>query len=452
MDDHARPHAALRALVAVTVGVLVGASVLTGWVPPLTPAAALGAPAVTGSAPDDEPDSILPGPLTGSDDPLAPAALQAGSVQGVLSPDGEPGSTRYYRYQRVLPDSTVHLGVILPTTAGSHGVRVGVATDDGTTCEQGSATRVSSSAGVAGVHLVVSGADPDDPDPSSTEVACASASALEITVQPGYADRGGASTRFALRIVEEPAVVGTAGLPAGEEQDEYEPPTAEGDPEPVVPGTFAQAPVVATGVYTTTVTIGGPDVVLAVPLAWGQGVAARIAVRPYTGPGAEEVGSVGPQLALGVLDPLLAPVSPAVDRLTVSTANTGYAETTAGPVRWRDRVDGDGPVLAGVHYLVVSPPGARSVDEPLEDDGLEVPVGLVLEVRGEPSGEPGYRGDAEVVGGGSGLPGAESVSESDRGAVGADTGGPGPGRWALLVVLALVGLGSVTAGVRLLRR
>lgn len=437
----------LRAAAALLVAAVAAAALVLGVAPFSSPAAA------QESAQDGERDPALPGPLAGSDDPISPTSLEAGSVQGVLAPDGETGSSRYYRYQRVLPESTVHVGVLLPTVPGSHGVQVSVATADGTSCEQASATRSSGITGTAGLHLVVAGSDPDEPEPSTTDAACATASALEITVQPGFADREGASTRFALRVVEEPALADTEGLPAPGEQDEYSAPAGGTDAEPVDAGTFAEAPVVATGVYSSSITIGGPDVVLAVPLAWGQTLAARIAVRPYAGPGAEEVGSFGPQLGLSVLDPLLAPASPGVDRLNVSNDDTGYAETTAGPVRWLDRVDGDGPVLAGVHYLVISPPAAPSAGEPLEEDGIEVPFGLVVEVRGEPSGQPSYRDDAEVLGGVDGPPGTETVADDDRGAVpGADAGGLGAGRWALLAALALVGVASSAAGVRLLRR
>lgn len=270
--------------------------------------------------------------------PLAPAgaapddpALGTGSHRTTLPAD----APRTFRVERTAPGSTLHVALWYVGAGDSvgEGVRISLGTapgDEG--CGSGAVFRPT--LGEPAPLLLTSVSSWTD----TAEHPCTTADALAVTVgvPSDPADRGRAAT---LLVHEEPALSSYAfGLLDEPPTPAWVAPDPEPGPQPLAAGsTPADAPVVADGSHQITVRPGRTALV-AVPLDWDQTLRAQTS---------------SPALDVHILGPLLG--------ASEASAEPGRAQSQVVSYLHRESYDptAAGAALAGVHYVLVSAPGAR---------------------------------------------------------------------------------------------
>jgi hypothetical protein len=398
-------------------------------------------------------------PLPGggpSIDPEEPTVLPAGVWHDALGEVESPQATHYFRYQRTMADSTVHVGVIGASLdwENTDGVDIAVTVGDND-CGSDSASSGSLYHGTFGAGVVVG---PDEP--GSRDSACLTADTLEIAVtRDPYASAESARLPVAVRIVEEAPVADVADLPAPEPEPTTAPVESGADAEDL-PGSDAlvEAPELdagGDGAVLETEVAQGEEQLYQVPLDWGQRleVTARVAAQDEQSPAALAV--VQPSVDLS----FVAPERDTYQDLTGDAEPSGtYAAEPleiwdATPrVAYLNRFDGTEAAVPGTYWiaLAVTPAPASQ-----EIDPVAVPVELTVRVDGERAGAPSYPQSVTAPGGAAGPDGYDAERPF---LVGEDTfartltatpDGDGfwsPRRWAGLglgvVSLALLGAGG----------
>lgn len=318
-------------------------------------------------------------------DTANPAVLAPGVWSDTLGATGSGSDRHYFRYERRMADSTVHIGVVGAPATGSDGIGLDVSTGD-TDCGSNSA---SASYGfpqlVVGTSLAVGGEDRDDP--------CLSNPTLAIEVNRGSSSAD-ADLPIALKIVEEAPVTGTDDLPEPPEDDSYRAVTSDASPADT-PGatTFDDAPeldATADGTKVATTLAEGETQLWRVPVGWGQQVS-TVADLPAYDDGDPDLTFYGPDVQLRVISPMRA-VTDATTEDGSASATYGEepAQATVGtaPVTYLNRFEySGGPAAPGEFWVQVA---VAPQDDSAEGEPIEVPVELTVAVTGSEDGVPTY--------------------------------------------------------------
>jgi Ca-activated chloride channel family protein len=366
----------------------------------------------------------------GSNDAGSPTEVAAGTWRDTIGPGNDH---LFYAYHRTMKDSTVHFGVIASKlTDASEGVGISVTTpdsDDECDSDTGSAYGTDARAFSAEARV---GLDPDDAGKDDEELddACKTGTNLVIELSRGYGSDPVGDLDVALTIVEEAAVKDTEGLPAGAEIAEYQGPEGGEAVDDGQGGSLADPTPLEGGQSAKSTMQTGTSVVYAVPVGWGQTLDARVIANPVA---SDIFSGVG----VTVLDPRYVADYATEQPGYLSSSEKATATAVSGPVRYLNRIDGEGPYLPGTYYVVVAA-------EVVDGSQVEVTFTLDVAVDGVRSGEPDYgTDDPFVFGDGS----AGQTVEPDR-----SGGGWSPARLVAVAALTLVGAVSLGGGVFLLRR
>jgi Ca-activated chloride channel family protein len=330
-------------------------------------------------------------PVAGARTIASAPTLAQGQWTDRIGGVGSPEAVRYYRLQRTIPGSTIH---VTATTRGTldewDELEVTLIGPLGTECAEEDNHRDIDQYAIISTQVSTGRDDPFAADD------CWRYDKLAVRVERGnLADSGAAA--FSLTVFEEPPVTGVEDLPERQPVKAYVAPSVVGEPKPVVPGTsFADAPRLGTGRYGLDI-MPGESQIFRVPLDWGQQFTVR-ARFPAGTPGVEGItGGQGPFGDIKMYSSLLG---------TLSGSSIGNHATTIMPgssagelaamspvVRYRNR-ESSGlaqALLPGDHYVAIS----MNAD-PGGDTWVQ-PYTLEVEVLGERAGVPTYQGGAEVT-------------------------------------------------------
>ena len=210
--------------------------------------------------------------ITGGSQPVDAPTLRAG--QQYLDKLPVPDATQYYRIDRTVPGSTIHVGTTARTGAGSLGNGVLMElraenTDD--SCETGSSYGNGVGADKPMLAASVNTATP------LAEEECAAAEYYTLAVELNTGDEL-ARTPFEIVVYEEPPLADGAEnkLPPAADEPSWTPMKPTKAESGVAPGTsLANAPVLDDGTYSLDIQSGETQV-FAVPLDWGQRLQVQI--------------------------------------------------------------------------------------------------------------------------------------------------------------------------------
>lgn len=449
-----RPAALAGALTWLVLGTAVGAAAETTTVD------------LGGAEPD--------GTLTDRSDP---AVVGPGVWADTLGQPGTGEDVHYFRYERRIKDSTVHVGVIgAPRGTSNDGIGLEVTAGD-TTCGTASGTASSSSTvpqTPIGLGVSVGGSDAEERDAE-----CLVADTLDIAVDRGYATSLETDLPIALKIVEEAPVASVGDLPAAAEDESFTPvgPDDAEDAGDLAGATSLDAAPeldpVADGVAVRATLTPGEVRIWRVPVGWGRQLSTVLDVPAYDD-GDPDTSFSGPYVDLRVIDPLRRVVqnTETVDEEGTSSSGSVSEDEDlrlgvgTAPVRYLHRYDSVDATVPGEHWVAVSvqpddESGDGSGDGSGEDaEPLEIPFELTVAVTGEEDPPPLYAD--QVLGAG----GREAPSDYDPATpflIGADTfsatagdladdgGWWSPRRYGALG-LAVLSLACCGAGVWQLRR
>ena len=376
---------------------------------------------------------VLPGvEKQGSNDAGSTTEVTAGTWRGTIGPGA--GDHLFYEYHRTMENSTVHFGVIASKrTDESEGVGISVTppdSDDECDSDTGSAFGTDALAFSAVARV---GMDPDDEGMTDEELddECKTGTKLVIELGRGSQPDSVDDLDVALTILEEAAVRDSAGLPAGVEIAEYHGPEGGEAVEDGQGGSLADPTPLEGGQSAKGSVQTGTSVVYSVPVDWGQSLDARVVANPV----ADDISFSN--IGVTVLDPRFGSDYAEGESGYLSSSEKATATAVSGPVRYLNRIDGDGPYLPGTYYVVVT---ADAVD----GSQVDVPFTLDLAVTGERAGEPAYGTDEPFVFGDGSA--GETVEPAGPG------GGWSLARLGAVAALTLVGAISLSGGVLLLRR
>lgn len=366
-----------------------------------------------------------------STDQGAPTDLTAGTWRFDVGDADEP---RWFRVPRTIPGSTVHASLLAPASEGD-AVDLELTTPDAKSCANVSARAPLSWGALMDAQTRVGpDIDLDDTGTGEDQDPCLAATSLLVSVGRSSLAEGTGRLPVTLRLIEEAPVASLEGLPATEEEPELRAPDVSGEAsEAEAASGLLDVPEIGTGIHRGSVS-GGESDVRRIALDWGQYALVRV-LSPKVGEGvADEFEEGLPDLRLEVRGPLLAEVRTPVDR-SLSSSSVTTLETVVGPVRYLRRGDGDaGPHLPGDHFLVVSA-------EDVEGGALDVDYTLQVEVVGEPEAAPAYTEDSPFL-----------LGDGETARLVRYDAGRSLARTLSAGALAVLGVGSVGAGVVLLRR
>lgn len=354
-------------------------------------------------------------PVSGADDATDAPEVQAGDWVDSLP----AGSTRLYRVQREISDSTLHVGASLRSDARADDVlKIELANPDGEPCGGDGVTAER----VEGALLTASAI--------ATESCAGDDVLVSVERQNGVDPRP-----VELRIVEEPPVVGEDDLPDPESSITWQEPAGQATGGTVGGASFVDAPVLEPGTYSDTI-VPGETLTYQVDAAWGQQVVATVEYPATSGRLAEEIGMQDLIGTVALVNPAraragvgsLASGSPPSQTLVGSTGHILGA--SSAPIAYLNR-DLSGSVASA------SLPGRYTVVVGLEDDpdgaSYLVPMTVRIDVVGEPSGEPEYAeepADPDAP--------STSTSDDDAGSAAPWLVAAGVGVLLLALVLALL--------------
>ena len=368
----------------------------------------------------------------GSNDAGSRTEVSAGTWRGTIGPGD--GDHLFYEYHRTLKNSTVHFGVIASErTDSSEGLGISVTTPDSDDeCDSGTGSAYGADALAFSAEASV-GMDPEDAGINDEELGeCKTGTKLVIELSRGYESDPVGDLDVALTIVEEAAVQDTNGLPAGVEIADYQGPEGGDAVDDGQGGSLADPTRLESGQSAKGTVQTGTSVVYSVPVDWGQTLDARVIANPV----ASDIFS---GIGVTVLDPRYVADYATEEGGSLSSSEKATATAVSGPVRYRNRIDGEGegPYLPGTYYVVVA---AEAVD----GSQVDVPFTLDVAVVGERSGEPDYGTDEPFVFGDGSA--GETVEPAGSGRDWTSA------RLAVVAALTLVGVVSLSGGVFLLRR
>lgn len=337
---------------------------------------------------------------------LDPTTIPAGLWTDEVAAEGAgEEESRWFRYERTIPGSSVHVSAVSLGTEVRDSLDVDVSSAEGLACWSGFAAKQ-----LVSSELVSTGVTVDSSSEPINEE-CVDGP-LRIAVSRGTLSAG-QTAAYGLQVVEEPPVGDLAELPPSVGRaPEITVDPVDDSPEPVQGGSsFGTATEVAPGAYTSS-TVAGETQVFKVPVSWGQTLTARVVTPAATG-AIEEASTrvLGPFASVAVHNPLRRTSD------TLGGTTTGFAassvsnelSTGTGEVRYRNREDQNAFDLAGFHYIEY----AVGDDEGLA--GLELPYRLEVAVVGEEDGVPEYAGGASLVTGGTGPDETEDPDAPDEG-------------------------------------
>ncbi len=386
-----------------------------------------------------------------STDPADPVELTAGLWADELGPESSAQSTHYFRYERRIADSTVHVGVLGASRdrEDTDGLELGVAAD-GEECAGASAKPAYPHPQASFGASVDVGAD----EAGSRDSVCLSAATLDLAVTRSSASS--ASLPVAIAIVEEAPATGVGDLPEPEEDATAEPVSSDADPERLdggtAPDTAPELDPGQGGVVVDTVVTEGEERLFRVPLTWGQRLEATARVPAQAEPAEGEYNQPA-MVDLSFVTPMRRTFQSVVSDASPTVQyydEAGEAWDATPRVTYRNRFDGTPAALAGDHWIAVAVSPADADAEP-----LDVPIELTLVVDGEESGVPTYPETVTAPGGASGPGGYDAdtpylVGDGEFAAV--PSGSGDNGFWSLrrwsgiglgVLSLALLGTGLV---------
>lgn len=337
-----------------------------------------------------------------STDRADPVVLPPGLWTDTLGEPGSATSTHFYRYDRAMARSTVHVGVIGASqeTENTDGLQV-VVTAAGEECgndEAGPGYPVLQ--GTFGAAVAVGPDEVGDGDSP-----CLAASSLEIAVSRGAGATGESELTVAVKIVEEAPVNDEAELPEPETVTAAPVPAAAGVEEVAGGDGFDAAPLLgatAEGVTIETTVTEGQERLWRVPLGWGQRlvVTARLPAREadddvYVPSSTVELHFVGPDR------------DAFAEEVDDAEASGSYGDEAAElydstPVlAYLNRYDDMAAVLPGDYWVSLAV--AQQIGS--ESDPVGVPVEMTFAVEGDPGVGPSYPDAVTGPGGAAGPDG-----------------------------------------------
>ena len=339
--------------------------------------------------------------VTGGSQPVDAPTLDAGKQY--LDKLPLAGSTQYYRIDRTIPRSTIHVGTTARTAAGSIGSGVSMelrAENTDSTCESQSSYGNGVGADKPLLAASVSNADP------IAEEECFAAEYYTLAIELSI-DDDLARTPFELVVYEEPPIAKGAenDLPPVSEEPSWTPMEPRNAESGVAPGTsLANAPVVDDGTYSLDIQSGETQV-FAVPLDWGQRLQVQIdsdlPKAAYDNAGAWS--GFGPKI--------YGPVRGEADTGTGSIGAPSEWTTTAFGNMWTedDKHWRKGAMTPNVRFLnrtanetgmtASAIPGFRYVEVNLSlmEDGITIPYELTVKRFGDAGeGAPAYESSDEA--------------------------------------------------------
>ncbi|GAA1426950.1 hypothetical protein GCM10009616_02850 [Microlunatus lacustris] len=378
-------------------------------------------------------------PVTGGTTPEQAAVLTAGAWSDELPPTGE-GDVRYYDVYRETLRSTLHVAASLNRLGRPDALAVSLTTPDGTACGTAADVRQDD----VGSSLLTAAVSAGQQTGKPPVAACAEATALRLAVRRADAVEGEARYRgtgtvpVEITVTEEREVTDTEGLPAPTRAEPFEPAFGE-NPRSTVPGSsFADAPTVKAGNYSSTI-VPGETQVLLVQQTWGQHLDATLTFTQPSSTLAKKIGSQAIRANITVLSPVRGRATTSAgggeDFLNPDGRLVLGASTT--PVRYLNRAqtaDRASSFVPGRYAVVVS------LGADPDEQSYVVPYTLNLQVAGTKGGAPEYAAAEPAPPVPSPTP---SADPSTADAPGADDGGS-PWVW-VGGLTALVAAGAVAA-------
>ncbi|MGI8902043.1 MAG: vWA domain-containing protein [Nocardioides sp.] len=359
----------------------------------------------------------------------------------------ETGLVKNYTIEREITGSTLHVSASL-RTATSTGETVGLelATTDGQQCgtdsafTQLSAGQLISAGAIAGGVSTLGEVTPDDP--------CVTADTLVATVTDKATSVVGPRP-LEVRVIEEPSVESTDGLPEAATTGSFMKPPGGRSTKTTGGSSFADAPLLEPGSYRDSI-LPGEVLTYQVDLEWGQQLATRI---DFPRPGSQlaqatgnldmftRVDAFGPGRRLATNNSLAGtPTSQAY--LPTSALTTGVGTSAVTYLNRTGTGAAKGTALAGRYTVTVF------LEEDPDGESYLVPFTMGLGVTGDVRDGPGYTEEpAEVE---SATPDQEtstgsptdsaSESPSEDETASSDTAGGGPSAGFIVGGLGLLAL------------
>ena len=353
-------------------------------------------------------------PVAGASSRMDAPVITAGAWRDVVAASDPAG--RFYRVQRRIPGSTLHISASVSQAADRTGVTpyLDVRGDDrwapcGIADVSLAGGGLASAVAVIGTHVWSVGAPLEPGDPCLAD---------ELAVQVDWNEDGDrAEMTLELHVIEEPPVLDPGAVPPVPRPADPAPGVmpASAPATPVVPVVGGPSVAAATrltpGRYSDSLVIGERRV-YAVDLDWGQRLSIRIATPRGSSAMEELLAEPGVALSGGILGPGRS--ADTGDVLLSEQSSLARRDVlTTRPVDWSNRMlpplEG-GPALAGPHYLVLNLQDLSGGDHP----SYPVPLRLDVAVDGAPVPPPPYV--PEGLGGAEpptdGPPGRESLVDT----------------------------------------
>lgn len=335
-------------------------------------------------------------PVESSTNSAAPTVIGPGLWTVRLGPQSQP---QYFTYERRIKDSTIHVGVIgAPEIPDGDGVDFSTSvpgTDNPAPIDCGgdyASTDFATPHGLVGAHETVG---------DESDAACRSADSVIIMVRRYHSTSDG-ELPIAIKIVEEaPATDTGEPLPEDEELSFDVPRPTDAADGPQGAGTFDDAPVLDARDGPVTIAVDVPqggELLWRVPLDWGDRIVARADLAATED---EQVSGTTVQVRL---------VHPDRDVFAPTTEDYSYADfgvddtrAVVGtyPLRYTNRYDDLLPALPGDHWVAIAAEPPRGEDQ----DAVDVPVDLTVEVTSDDVAPPRYQGAVVAQDGDAGPPG-----------------------------------------------
>ena len=334
------------------------------------------------------PFSAIGQPVAGTPTPDGAPLISAGDWLDELGTT-EADLVRNYTVEREIPGSTLHVSTSLRTaTSSGETVDLKLAAADGQECgtdsafTQLSAGQLISAGAISGGISSVGEATSDDP--------CVTADTLVATVTDKASSVTGPRP-LEVRVIEEPPVESTDGLPEAATTGSFVKPPGGRSTRTTGGSSFVDAPLLEPGTYRDSI-LPGEVLTYQVDLEWGQQLAAQV---DFPEPGAQlaratgnldlftRVDAFGPGRRLASNNSLAGtPTSQAY--LPTSALTTGVGTS---PVTFLNRTGtgaAKGTALAGRYTVTVF------LEEDPDGESYLVPFTMRLGVTGDVRGGPAY--------------------------------------------------------------
>lgn len=333
------------------------------------------------------PFSIAGEPVEGT--PTAPPAPVLGVGQFTDTMPLNEESAKFYRLQRTVPGSTLHVGITSrPESGGLGSYRMGLETTEGDSCGTNHALAWSAAAGnsfgTTAVNTSLNAAAHKECQQDDEII-------LRLVLQPG--SPGLQEAPFEMVVSEELPVTNASTLPGSSvipSWDEIELGTPTGE---IVGGSsLNDAPRIEPGQTYTSELTRDEIVFFRVPVDYGQRLQALVEFPKPTGLFAETTGPVSDVADVLIIGPTrgeatakLANLGDLSERAVIQEEHAVRAAATTYEVRWANRAAraASANVIAGDYWVGVSMTSNDEVRPP-------IPFTLTTETIGEPSGFPEY--------------------------------------------------------------